>query len=132
PQVGTPSITPGPGFLVVEWEPVQNADPVAYEVHVSDDPLFIPDSSTLYATTPATSIVINKEPDGSNLDLETLYVVSIIATDPDGAGPGSDKSTGVAPAAQITETLIADNAISTPKLQANAVIADKIAANAVT
>ena len=33
---------------------------------------------------------------------------------------------------QITETQIADNAISTPKLQANAVEADKIAANAVT
>lgn len=132
PQVDTPSVTPGPGFLFVEWEPVENADPVAYEVHVSDNPLFDPDSSTLYATTPATSIVINKEPDGSDLDLGTPYVVSIIATDPDGAGQGSGKSPSVAPAAQITETLIEDDAISTPKLQANAIVAGKIAANAVT
>lgn len=132
PQVDMPSVTPGPGFLFVEWEPVENADPVAYEVHVGDNPLFTPGPSTLYATTPATSIVVNKEPDGSDLDLGQLYYLSIVATDPDGAATPSGVSAGVAPAAQITETLIADNAISTPKLQANSVVAGKIAANAVT
>lgn len=138
----TPTVSPALGGIAVTWDgtlttgAVLPLDWARIEVHASPTDGFTPDPTTLQATI--------ETPQGATVYLPATvaqYVVLLArntsgaASDPSAqAGPyepravvGSDLADG-----SITETLIADNAITTPKIRAGAVEADKLAANSVT
>lgn len=84
-------VSNGLGFLLVEWLPISNQDPVTYEVHISETSGFTPEATTLAGTTTdASFFFINDLPNGDPLVYGTTYFVRIVATDPDGAAiPGA-------------------------------------------
>lgn len=105
------------------------------EVHVSQAPGFIPDSTTLRgAMIKAGSFPVNP------LDPAIDYWFALVPVNSSGiAGTASaqaDIHPGSVPGAiapgSITETMISDGAISTPKLAAESVGANQIAANSIT
>lgn len=136
-----PGLLPAVGGLAVTWDgnlttgaPLADFDHV--EVHVSITSGFVPSDTSLNGT-------INKNGAHfvSGLDPNLQYYAVLIgvntsaeASDPSAqAGPvqPADASAALA-AGSITETLIQDNSISTPKLQAGSVTTAKIVADAIT
>lgn len=84
--VATSFVQGGIGLINVVWFPVTNADPVAYDVHISSTAAgFTPTALTLYGTTMATSMVIKAQANGSSLVYNTPYYIRIVAFDNDGA-----------------------------------------------
>jgi hypothetical protein len=91
----------GIGMFIIRWEPIVNADPVTYEVHISSTLGFTPtagDPATLVGTTDGSQFTVRALPgpdpapgevDPRALDYDTTYYVRIIATDADGAAPYS-------------------------------------------
>jgi hypothetical protein len=136
-----PVVEGGVKSLFIGWDRVTNADPVTYEVHVSDTSGFTPDSTTLSGETGGTLHVIRTLPGSTvRLDYATPYYIKIVAKDVDGAAAPGAEATGqpvqidtvdIATGA-ITEVTIADDSITAPKIVAESILANKIAANAVT
>lgn len=82
----TPKVTGGPRYLYVKWEPISNADPVTYEVHLGTSSTFTADSSTKCGEVTGSSFVIRYLPNNSStqLDYGTNYYVRVWAKDTDG------------------------------------------------
>jgi hypothetical protein len=136
----TPTVTAGIGFLVAEWLPVENTDPITYHVHISTTNNFTPNASTKHGEISGTTYFLFSTAGGTSLVSGTTYYVKIVATDADGAAaPGSQGSGDpvgqplfeIGPGS-ITETHIADDSISTPKLQAESVTAGKMVVGTIT
>jgi hypothetical protein len=142
PAPSTPTVAPALGGIAVTWDgalaggAVLPLDWSRVEVHTSATDGFTPDATTLQATI--------ETPQGATVYVPATapqYVVLLArntsgtASDPSGqAGPyeprqvvGADVADG-----SITETQIADDAVTTPKIKAGAVEADQLAANSVT
>lgn len=104
-------------------------------VHVSEQDGFVPDEGTFVGTITRAGGSLPVAP----LEVGTTYYVRLVGVTTSGVqGEPSAQASGVPEAVggvpgpgSITETEIADDAISTPKLQAEAVTALKIAANAI-
>lgn len=139
PTPSAPTVTPSTLGLTIEWDgsftdgQAQPSDFDHVAVHLSTTSGFTADASTLKGTlTRAGSISLTP------LTTEIHYVVLVAVSASGEQSEQSAESSGTPnPAADIgpgdiTETEIADDAISTPKLQAEAVTADKIAANTIT
>lgn len=130
----TPTVRGGIGILYATWSPVSNADPVAYEVHVSTVSGFTPDAGTHYVDTMGTSAVVRTLPSGSALAYGTTYYVKLVALDDDGsAAAGSEGSAaliqvgGGGGAGDIDP-----GTIQGADLEANTVTANEIAAATIT
>lgn len=91
----TPRVSPTVGALLIRWQPVENHDPVVYEVHVSTNPDFEPDETTLFGESAGSSATINKLPDGTPLAYDTPYYIRIIAKDVDAPADPSDPIAGM-------------------------------------
>jgi len=89
-----PTIIGGPGYLYIRWIGTGNADPVTYEVHISETSGFTPDSTTLVNEVQGISVFIRTLADGSNLEywvdptaenlVQKVYYVRLWAKDVDG------------------------------------------------
>lgn len=112
-----PKVSGGLTNLQVSWSAISNADPVTYEVHVSDAAFTaIPgDSTTLAGTTPGTSFYVYTLPrTGNALAGGVDYFVQIIATDADGAAsPGGQVSARLSTSA-IVEAVTLNLSIAPP------------------
>lgn len=80
----TPTVTGGIGALGVRWTPLDNADPVHYEVHLSIDPAFVPGAGTLITDTTGSSVTVRTLPNGSPLAYDITYWLRVVAYDKDG------------------------------------------------
>lgn len=89
-----PVVLGGVGFLAVKWDPVANADPVTYEVHVSTTTGFTPDATTLAGETAGTLLFVRALTAGAPITYGTTYYVKVIAKDDDGAAAPSAESSG--------------------------------------
>lgn len=141
-----PTITAGVGYLLAAWAHSPNADPLTYEVHVSDDSGFTPSANTLIGTTPSNfAFIRNLGPGagGGPLVYGTTYYVKIRATDNDGPavnagtqGSGTPLKVGTV---DITEgaitaesAILADLAVDSAKIADAAITNAKIASLAVS
>lgn len=138
-----PTVQGGIGYLAAFWDPVSNNDEVAYEVHLSASSGFTPGAGTLCFTTPGTSAVLRKLPDGSALAYSTTYYVKIIAKDADGSASASSQgsasltqatggSSGDIAATTVTAANIAANTITASQIAAGTITATEIAASTIT
>lgn len=130
-----------PAGLSVTWNATLSGDgdlPGDFDhvnVHVSEQDGFTPDEGTFVGTITRAGGSLPVAP----LEVGTTYYVRLVGVTTSGVqGEPSAQASGVPEAVggvpgpgSITETEIADDAISTPKLQAEAVTALKIAANAI-
>lgn len=155
PAVSKPTLSAlGIGALRASWTPVTNPTPVMYEVWAATSTGQIEiDNGILLGTTAASQWTMS-DYNGNPLGEGTNYYVGVKAfsgSESADMSPESDPAQVVVVDLSeldelrdkfpITETDIADDAISTPKLQANSVVtehlvagavdADKIAANSV-
>lgn len=126
PSSPTPTMLGGVGVLHVRWPGVVNADAVTYEVHLSQQDGFTPDSTTLAAETASTAVTLKTLPNGTALsygpeDAPTTYHVKLIAKDVDGAA---------APSAQTSSSLyrITNEEVSALFAYFGAVSADQLTA----
>lgn len=120
----TPVVTGGIGSLFVSWSPVVNADPVTYEVHVSDTAAFTPDSTTLAGETAGTLLAIRDLPvDDTPLAYDTTYYVQIIAKDVDGAAAPGAEATGSPKQVDVQD--LAVGSVTADHLTSNSVTAEK-------
>lgn len=121
-----PEVVGGIGAFFVKWVPPVNADPLTYELHVSQTPNFTASSATLVAETPSTLISVRRRPgtpsdqDDLRFAYDTDYYFAVIAKDADGAAP---KSTEVA--AQLHQ-------ITGPDVAAKTIIGENIAGETLT
>ncbi|MFC9941271.1 hypothetical protein [Nocardiopsis alba] len=142
PSPSDPVVAPAPVGLMVSWdgtladpELTLPADLDHVSVHVSEQTGFTPSAVTFVGTIPRSGGVLPVVP----LEVGTTYYVLLVPVGIGGVeGAPSVEASGIPEAVggvpgpgSITETEIADDAISTPKLQALAVNAAKIAANAI-
>lgn len=116
----TPVVSGGIGTIFVTWTAIGNADPVTYEVHVSTTTGFTPGPTTKAATTGGTLIALHALPDATPLDYATTYYVKLVAVDADGSAAAGAQGSG------------SPVQVNTPDIAVGAIIADRIAANAVT
>lgn len=141
PAPATPVVEPIPSGLSVSWNGSLSgldtlpADFDHVNVHVSQVDGFAPEANTFTGTITRSGGVLPVAP----LEVGETYYVRLVPVGTGGVqGAPSAQASGVpAPVGgvpgpgSITETEIADDAISTPKLQAEAVTALKIAAQAI-
>lgn len=79
------SVAPlGVGALMATWPATTNADPVTYEVYVSDQPITSADPGALLTKTGALQAAISRMPDGAPISADLPTYVRVLATDPDG------------------------------------------------
>ncbi|MDQ4112910.1 MAG: hypothetical protein M3306_17725 [Actinomycetota bacterium] len=125
PPGSNPAVTlrPGIGSMFVVWEPIENADPVTYDVYA------VPaaDAARLAAPPLATDLVGSSEgtgagfralPDGTVLSHTSSYAVAVYARDKDGQCPVSATPVTGSPA-QVNSEDLALNAVTTDHLTAN-------------
>jgi hypothetical protein len=91
----TPTIAGGPGWLLAQWTPIVNADPVIYEVHVSVTSGFTPGAGTKIGETSLNEHFIKNLPGGGALVYGTTYYVKLIAKDFDGSAVAGAQGSGV-------------------------------------
>lgn len=134
PMVSTPPAqvtgvvaTPGILSVLVTWNEVADVDVIHnrgwYQVQFDDNSGFTSPLSVLSATN---EVVI------ADLATDVPYWFRVRAIDSSGTPSASWSTSATTSPTFITETEIADDSISTPKLQANAVVAGKILAGAIT
>lgn len=142
PAPSTPVVAAAPVGLMVQWDGAL-ADPELIlpgdfdhvSVHVSPTSGFTPTAATFQGTIPRAGGLFPVVP----LEVGETYYVLLVPVGTGGVegAPSAEASGvpegvgGVPEPGSITEVEIADDAISTPKLQALAVNAAKIAANAI-
>jgi len=142
PAPSAPVVAAAPVGLMVQWDG-QMANPDTdlpsdldhVSVHVSPTSGFTPSQATFQGTIPRAGGLFPVVP----LDVGTTYYVLLVPVGtggvegaPSGEASGVPEGVGGVPGpGSITETEIADDAISTPKLQALAVTAAKIVAGAI-
>lgn len=115
----------------VQWNNVNNADPVVFELHMGTSSGFTPSSSTLVTevgaaakSTEKVAVTVTKTPSGSDLSTATTYYFKTRSKDIDGAAASysavSNGATPVAEAAPTTGQIQSDgitpSAPSTPTL----------------
>ncbi len=101
----TAVVKPGPSLLYASWDPVSNADPVQYEVHLSTSTGFTPSGVTLLGVTPGTTWVTTVDHSGTVLTNGTTYYVKVVAKDADGsASAGTQGSAAPYNLASSTQT----------------------------
>jgi len=105
----TPGIVSGPGFIMAKWVAVTNNDLVIYDVHISTTTGFTPGIGTKIGETTATSFVIPKYTDGSNLSTSTTYYVKLVARDADGSAAAGSQGSG-SPVGFSTSVISSDGA----------------------
>lgn len=142
PAPSAPVVAAAPMGLMVSWDgQLSDPDlslPVDFDhvsVHVSEASGFTPTAATFVGTIPRAGGLYPVVP----LEVDTTYYVLLVPVGtggvegtPSAQASGVPEGVGGAPGpGSITETEIADDSISTPKLQALAVNAAKIAANAI-
>lgn len=89
----TPTVVGGIGALSARWTPLDNADPVRYEVHLGTDSAFTPGQATLLTDTTGFSATIRTTPAGVPLAYDVTYWVRLVAYDDDGrADPSQAQS----------------------------------------
>lgn len=97
----TPQVIGGIGVLHVRWTPILNADPVTYDVYVSDVAGFVPDPTTLVASVQGSAITVKRlageqtDEYDPNLAYETPYYARIIARDADGSAPAGGEASSM-------------------------------------
>lgn len=136
----SPIITSGIGYLFVKWDFITNADPVSYEVHISDTSGFLPGSNTLVGVTPSNYFFIKNLGSGlggGSLVYGTTYYIKIRAKDADGTQNAGTQSTGFTVQANTADIavnaitaasgIIADLAVGTAKIQDAAITNLKVA-----
>ena len=79
--------TPGIGWVLAEWTPQPNADPVVYEVYLSSESGFTPSPETKASETSSTFFTVRKFADDSPLSYDHNVFVRVIAKDADGPSP---------------------------------------------
>ena len=98
-----PYVVAGIDAMYVRWTAITNADPVWYDVHVSETLGFTPDSTTFSGTTQASQFTVKQLPgpepaddeeDPRKLQYETPYYVRVIARDDDGSAAPSLQAVG--------------------------------------
>ncbi|MGW2843966.1 hypothetical protein [Streptomyces sp. NPDC001274] len=140
PTPATPTASPALGGIAAGWDGkfdegvVMPLDWARVEVHASPTASFVPGPDTLKATieTPQGGVVYIPS-------TAPLYVALLARNTSGAASPATPQVGPYAPKpvageigiGQITETLIADGAITTPKVFANAVTTAKLAAGSV-
>ena len=128
----TPVVVGGPGTLYVKVPAISNPDPVTVDVWASDTSPVARDAAHYIGSTVNGGAISFSEIGGAPISSDVTYFVAAVARDRDGAstvvgtGEGAADFSAIFP---VTSTEILDNAISTPKLQANAVTAQKVAAD---
>lgn len=99
----TPEVFSGIQEMYVRWTPVVNADPVTYDVHVSETMSFTPDSTTKVGDTRSNMFTIRALPgdpptegedDPRQLHYDTPYYIAVVARDDDGAAAPSSQAVG--------------------------------------
>lgn len=110
----TPVAIGGIGALFVKWSPINNSDPVRYQVHMSDNNAITPvldDPATMVGETAATTLTIRTLPNNTPLQYNVPYYFWVIAKDDDpGSAPVSAPSDG-ATLVEVTSADIAANQI---------------------
>lgn len=80
------NVVGGPKYLWVKWDPITNADPVTYDIHLSTSSGFTPNSGNKVGQVDGTSFVIRYLPGTTTqLSYDTTYYVKIVARDQDGS-----------------------------------------------
>lgn len=127
-QVTGVTASQGIQSLLVTWDQVADFDVIVnrgwYEVQYDTSSGFNSGNQKMVQVA-GTKIVVDGLTEG------TLYYARVRAVDMAGQ-PGTWSSTVSATPTYVTSTVIADDSISTPKLQANSVVAGKIATGAIT
>lgn len=141
PPASSPAaeVVGGLEILLVRWTPITNADPVTYQVHVSTEDDFTPDSSTLAGTTTASQFTIKALPgdppadpdedDPRVLMYDTTYYVKIIATDADGEADPGDQGSAII--FQITGENLAADSVTAASIAAGTITGDLLSASMV-
>jgi hypothetical protein len=80
-------VTEGLGYLLAEWLPISNQDPVTYEVHASTTSGFTASASTKIGETSGTFFFVRRQANGNVLEYGTRYYIRIWAKDADGYAP---------------------------------------------
>jgi len=141
PAPSTPIVAGAPVGVMVQWDgrlahdQTLPADFDHVSVHVSQVQGFVPDAATFQGTIPRAGGLFPVVP----LEVGTTYYVRLVGVGTGGAeGAPSEEASGVPeavgvvpPPGSITETEIADDAVTTPKIRAEAVEAYHIVAQAI-
>lgn len=118
-----PRLIPALGAIVVTFQQVPNADPVDYDLYLSDDPSCPVDSANLAATTPGSTAFLRELPStGAPLEIEVEYYLRTVARDADGSAPPSDVfpvtiTANIDALMGITETNVGELSVSSPLFQ---------------
>lgn len=125
----TPDVRGGIGAFYLRWTPPDNADPLRFEVHVSDTTGFVPDSTTLYTVTSSFSatvrhlVVVNPETEEPRkFSYDTPYYFRIVALDEDGAADPSVEASGML--YQITGPDIGANQVTAENIDVGTLTGD--------
>lgn len=125
PPASSPAavVTPGIGYLSVNWVASSNTDTTTYEVHISKTNGFAATSdATKVAEINGTMVILRKDATGAALNYTDTYYVRIRAKDVDGiAAPGTQAS-GVALQAKTYDI----ESISVAQLTAGTVAGEEI------
>lgn len=126
-------------ILLVRWNPITNADPVTYEVHVSTTDAFTPDTTTLAGITTSSQFTIKAlpgdppaspdDPDPRVLLYDTTYYVKVVATDADGAAAAGAQ--GSAMIFQVTGVNLAADSVTAAQIAAGSITGDLLSASVV-
>lgn len=129
-----PEVIGGIGAFFLRWVPPVNADPLRFEVHVSDTSGFTPSSTTLYTETSGYSTTIRNL---VTLDPETGepekfeygrdYYFKIVAKDADGPAPASTEAS--AEMVQINSPDIAASSIMGENIHGSTITGDLFSSN---
>lgn len=115
-----PKVDGGPTNLAVSWSAITNADPVTYEVHVSDAAFTAKagDPTTLAGKSVGGSVfyVYTLPRTGAALAYSTTYYVQVVATDGDGSATPSASVTAQLSANTIATALTLNGAIKPPSV----------------
>ena len=119
----------GPGFISLNWDHIDNADAVTYEVHVGGHSDFLPVEGTKVLETPSNFAFVKNLPPsmgGGALQYETTYHIIVFAKDIDGYADWPSASV-TAQLVRVGTTDIQDGAVTSVTLADAAIVRAKIA-----
>lgn len=136
-----PFVMSGIGYFIARWDPITNADPVKYQVHISPTLGFTAtfnDPDTMLGFTTGTQFTVKQlpgpdpapgDPDPRTLDPDTTYYVRVIAYDDD--GPAAQSLQAVAMSLRVTGPDIAVNSIAAANILAGTLTGELFAATVI-